>query len=656
MRPSDLDQLTLSQLEEFDDLLTDSLVDRIYYWATIRKVKHVYHANRGVKTNAIVNIVVEDVVRKKSVAKALERFFDLPGIKTFVKKQCKSEHLKNDFNKHSRRYLSIYLPDSSFEVSTTHRYSLTENEACILARRQIKRGETVRYLTGVMFKISPEEEANYIERQNDFSIIHSSRAGGTSILLGPARFVNHDCNPNAKFVTSNKENVQIVVVRDIEIGQEITVSYADGYFGINNQDCLCQSCENTGKNGWAPDTQNMKAHDGFKNHEAFNMMRTRSKRKGVVDGSLEQLLPSKRAKRKSNKLEVMTPPDSDRAVSEDIGTNTLTMEAKTLPEPKAMPSTPILSTVNLLGLSTPHKTGETTPVADPALVISAEDTEVGDIAESLLALAQSPGFHRPLRSPLVEIRSVDGDIAGFGTPLGIRNTNLDEDLSRLSTVALPIMETVHKEATNGNGGISKVVENDNDNHHVVLEDGVIAPDMNGTSQGEFAISNTNISNDSDSELSMMSETAFDELDKSVNDLPNCDQEKLKNNVSQSLKSSVSLMSVRRRTPGDYLRAPDKDSRLCICLDCGENFIHRDTWYIPRSCQRCERHSKIYGLGWPKTVKRKGDIEDIIDDPRKVQRYVTANEHRKELKRLQQQQDENSRKKKGGVSFPASTIR
>jgi histone-lysine N-methyltransferase SUV420H len=93
-------QLTLGQLAEFDDLLTDSLVDRVcfarfansisprlkrvanresrriqvYYWTTIRKMKHTYHPNRGVKTDAVTKIIVNDLVRNKSVASSLQQF------------------------------------------------------------------------------------------------------------------------------------------------------------------------------------------------------------------------------------------------------------------------------------------------------------------------------------------------------------------------------------------------------------------------------------------------------------------------------------------------------------------------------------------------------------------------------------------------------
>lgn len=93
-------QLSLSQLAEFDDLLTDALVDRVctppppplhplcpqsandsaweqvYYWTKIRKMKHSYHPNRGIKTEEVVRIIVHEVVRNKNTAGALQRFLE----------------------------------------------------------------------------------------------------------------------------------------------------------------------------------------------------------------------------------------------------------------------------------------------------------------------------------------------------------------------------------------------------------------------------------------------------------------------------------------------------------------------------------------------------------------------------------------------------
>jgi hypothetical protein len=51
------------------------------------------------------------------------------------------------------------------------------------------------------------------------------RNKSASLFLGPARFANHDCGANARLMTTGKEGMEILALRDIEIGEEITVSY-----------------------------------------------------------------------------------------------------------------------------------------------------------------------------------------------------------------------------------------------------------------------------------------------------------------------------------------------------------------------------------------------------------------------------------------------
>eukprot|EP00833_Pecoramyces_ruminatium_P009877 jgi/Orpsp1_1/1183909/evm.model.c7180000087184.1 len=48
-----------------------------------------------------------------------------------------------------------------------------------------------------------------------------------------------------KFISFNRTSmvVNFRVIRDIKLGEELTVFYSDSYFGANNCDCLCESCE-----------------------------------------------------------------------------------------------------------------------------------------------------------------------------------------------------------------------------------------------------------------------------------------------------------------------------------------------------------------------------------------------------------------------------
>lgn len=68
------------------------------------------------------------------------------------------------------------------------------------------------------------------------------RNNATSLFLGPARFLNHECkNANAKLQPLGRAGMEVIAVRDIQVGEEITVSYGDHYF--DDDECRCKTCD-----------------------------------------------------------------------------------------------------------------------------------------------------------------------------------------------------------------------------------------------------------------------------------------------------------------------------------------------------------------------------------------------------------------------------
>jgi histone-lysine N-methyltransferase SUV420H len=160
----------------------------------------------------------------KDVAKAETQLLALSGLKKFSD-SLKTDKEKDDFRKHLRKYINIYLPECPFEISSTNRYTVVTHEALVIARRYIKKGEVIKYLCGIQVIMTEEEEEHMKSSRRDFSIVVSSRNKSASLFLGPARFANHDCGANARLMTTGKEGMEILALRDIEIGEEITVSY-----------------------------------------------------------------------------------------------------------------------------------------------------------------------------------------------------------------------------------------------------------------------------------------------------------------------------------------------------------------------------------------------------------------------------------------------
>ncbi|KAA8917444.1 hypothetical protein TRICI_000393 [Trichomonascus ciferrii] len=238
-------------LAHFDDLLVDCLVDRILYWDTARKVRD-YKPIRGVSENLLIDIIRDELTNseKPSVIEAMKRFRQIPSIKTYSHR-FQNQSVIQQFERHIKRYFAIYSLDSGFDIEVTDRYMSRSKrtEACVIARKHFEPGQKIEYLYGTLAELNNHDEQE-LNKGRDFSIINSSRRGANCLMLGPARFVNHNCDANARFVSAGW-SMTIYAQKPIQVGEEITVEYSKNYFGTNNQECLCTTCEKHKVNGFA---------------------------------------------------------------------------------------------------------------------------------------------------------------------------------------------------------------------------------------------------------------------------------------------------------------------------------------------------------------------------------------------------------------------
>jgi histone-lysine N-methyltransferase SUV420H len=473
-----------------------------------------------------------------------------------------------------------------------------------------------------MVKMSDEEEEAYTHGKTDFSIIYSSRVGGMSLLLGPARFVNHDCQPNARFITTNKDHIHLLVLRDIEVGEEITVSYADDYFGENNSECLCRSCELEVKNGWAPTPTVKEEPVEYANSidmedapSAPGMRKTRSKRKNDNTSELPPP-PEKKTKREDDKEDVLTPPDSDRASSEDPKTLRIAAASSNL---ESKPHTPV-------HFPPTPTTNNVTPVPAPLKILDTETTEAV-VAETLLFMSQSPGFIKSSTfSPQTASPRGLGELApsralSYGGTASIAERSLP---ARSNT--FPASSRTSQANSSGLSAFNTSVPAATTQPAVPGPTDAMDVDRSFTASAPAPASSkpaTSTTADEDSELSEISDSELVRLGQTIDKASpveqvtpsESEQKKRHRSTEASSRRKTTMIApplyaepTRKRVPGDYINFFDSDCIKCTCMDCKEDFIHNDRWYVPRSCRRCERHSKIYGLVWPKTVKRKGDSE------------------------------------------------
>ncbi|KAI0236006.1 histone lysine methyltransferase Set9 [Massospora cicadina] len=257
-----------SALRKLDDILTTLLVDKLFLWFATRKFKPQGKAlptlNTLPLTAEIHACIFLNVIQKQALETAtseLSRFLSRPSSNNLPSLLASHGLLPRAFSPtskplkdHIRRFLMMYHPDAGFEICNTRQYDRLETDlndrpsftqACILATKDFNKDDTIQLLHGLFSPLASHQLDKLKSDWADFSVMILSRSHKSCLLLGPARFVNHDCNPNTVFQFHDTRSIVFKARRRIEFGEEITVSYGDNYFGIGNCECLCGTCEST---------------------------------------------------------------------------------------------------------------------------------------------------------------------------------------------------------------------------------------------------------------------------------------------------------------------------------------------------------------------------------------------------------------------------
>jgi histone-lysine N-methyltransferase SUV420H len=508
----------------------------------------------------------------------------------------KSDKEKDDFRKHLRRYINIYLPDCQFEVASTNRYTVVTHEAAVLARKFIRRGEVVKYLCGVQVIMTEEEEESIKSSKRDFSIVISSRNRTASLFLGPARFANHDCGANARLQTTGNAGMEIYAIRDIHEGDEITVSYGrsshffvefdltvagEDYFGEDNCECLCKSCEDACRNGWTADAiADIAAVPKLSIEEPVDGYTLRRRRR----------MPSSDESRGNSEApDVIIRPKVTKRTPRSASRFKNAEDKSPSSEPSVTPAKRKLP--RELELLTPSPETPSKKKAKSNPVVKEEDNDAMFDASLIepspvSALSVSPAPSSSNDATVTDVTSIDDDTIIVQPILN----PLVSKLRNNSKIPSPLEQA--------KAGATILVSPSTSTTHPVLAD----------------------------------DTSILSSDNTQTITP----KKYRKRKAAVPKTDIDhAPSVR--TPGDYVLTPallaEPASSWIVCKNCEDAFVQQNAYFTRASCPRCERHSKLYGYVWPKTdLEGEDDDEERVLDHRTIHRFIRPDEERSSRKR------------------------
>ncbi|KAI8942229.1 Histone-lysine N-methyltransferase set9 [Plenodomus lindquistii] len=609
-------KLTLETLAQYDDLITDALVDKVYYWTIIRKNRGGrFTSMRGLHEEDIADILRRHVIWNKDPTEAVQKLLQLPGLRKFMA-GLKNERDQDNFKRHLRRYVNIYMPDCPFEVTTTNRYTITEHEASITARRDINAREEIKYLTGVQVGLTEEQEKTLEQQSKDFSLVYSSRTKTRSLFLGPARFANHDCDSNAKLVTKGNMGMQIVAVKPIDEGEEITVSYGDDYFGDDNEECLCHTCEVRQQNGWAPmkRVEESEGEDKDETAEQADPERTDNDQPTTTS-------PTKRKRGES------IDPESSRNSTPSL--KRVRIEKPSPPKPRASEHLREATLKKAHSLSSLQEYIPVSSVEDPSTNLSTSPQSTRETSNEqrdgqllIQVDGRSSSRENTPQSPL----SGQSPKSSHSTDA----TSIDDDhLTDIPNSEIKVEpEVIH---THPNLGVATVKEE-------ITTTTVNAPWPSPPAEEEdnsSDLSDLSSSLEFDSDSEQIVKRKPRPVLRTTRSKSRFEVQNFGTPVAIDDDASAEYVE-NERHPGDYMtshsRLSAKYSKWVECYTCDSYFVQQDGYHTRKDCPRCERHSKLYGFAWPKTEKEgKHDKEERITDHRTVHRFVDPDEE-KQIKR------------------------
>ncbi|XP_037070308.1 histone-lysine N-methyltransferase Suv4-20-like [Pollicipes pollicipes] len=233
--------LSPQELSDCDDIATALTVDP-YLGFNTHKMCIRYRpprCNKDVLRNMIFSFIKDQ--NYEETYERLERSEAMHQLMAFYKHRVNRDDLRD----HIMRFLGVLDVESGISIMGCSRYSLEDNAgARVCSTKAWGRNEEIQFLVGCIAELSEEEENHFLHPgKNDFSVMYSTRKKCGQLWLGPAAYINHDCNANCTFVATGRNTATVRTLREIEPGDEVTCNYGGDFFGDNNCYCECETCE-----------------------------------------------------------------------------------------------------------------------------------------------------------------------------------------------------------------------------------------------------------------------------------------------------------------------------------------------------------------------------------------------------------------------------